>query len=71
VVSPADEVNVVLVALGLDDAGRVSVHIDERARAWADAARLRQILRNLVTNAVRYGGPDIGLEVGSSSDSSS
>ncbi len=27
--------------------------------AWADAQRVRQILRNLLTNAGRYGGPDI------------
>jgi signal transduction histidine kinase len=29
--------------------------------AWADPLRTRQILRNLVSNAVRYGGPVIGL----------
>lgn len=27
--------------------------------AWADALRVRQVIRNLVTNAVRYGGPEI------------
>ena len=60
----AEEVDVVLAALGVGDTGRVSVEVDNTARAWADAARLRQILRNLVTNAVRYGGSGISLEVG-------
>lgn len=37
---------------------------DTDAPAWADALRVRQIVRNLLTNAFRYGGPHIriGLE---------
>ncbi len=31
------------------------------AAAWADALRVRQIVRNLLTNALRYGGPHIRL----------
>ncbi len=35
------------------------------ARAMADSLRFRQILRNLVTNAHRYGGERVWIEVGS------
>ena len=31
------------------------------ASAWADALRVRQIVRNLLSNALRYGGPHIRL----------
>ncbi len=36
--------------------------------ASGDPARVRQILRNLFTNAVRYGGDHISVELGSQSD---
>ena len=44
--------------------------IDLTGAAWvyADAARLRQILRNLVTNAIRYGGDTIRVAITSGSD---
>jgi signal transduction histidine kinase len=29
--------------------------------AWADSLRVRQIIRNLVSNAIRYGGPGISI----------
>lgn len=32
--------------------------------ALADPQRVRQILRNLITNAVRYGGPNVVIEIG-------
>ena len=34
----------------------------------ADPARVRQILRNLITNALRYGGDDIEVDVGTDRD---
>jgi signal transduction histidine kinase len=41
----------------------------EAAIAVGDAARVRQILRNLITNAARYGGPHVILRVGRDQDS--
>jgi PAS domain S-box-containing protein len=52
------EVEFVLAAVGPKDRERISVEMDH----WvgrADRTRVRQILRNLVTNALRYGGPSI------------
>jgi PAS domain S-box-containing protein len=36
----------------------------EPAVAWADPHRTRQILRNLVANALRHGGPEIAIRCG-------
>jgi signal transduction histidine kinase len=38
------------------------------ATAMADAPRLRQVVRNLITNAIRYGGDRIVVRVASSDD---
>ncbi len=38
----------------------VSIEVDG-ARVWADPERTRQILRNLIGNAVRYGGPSVQI----------
>ncbi|MDH3730952.1 MAG: ATP-binding protein [Acidimicrobiia bacterium] len=38
--------------------------VGSETAAIADAARVRQILRNLLTNAGRYGGPNIEVRVG-------
>lgn len=43
-----------------DLVARVEVDI-EACRATGDPARVRQIIRNLLTNAFRYGGPDVSI----------
>jgi signal transduction histidine kinase len=40
------------------------VEVPEGIHAWADPLRFRQIVRNLLTNARRYGGPDVTLKGG-------
>jgi signal transduction histidine kinase len=37
--------------------------VSDRVLGYADPSRIRQIIRNLVTNAVRYGGPDRRIRV--------
>lgn len=37
---------------------------DEEVVAWADPHRVRQVVRNLLTNATRYGGPDVRVRFG-------
>ncbi|MGH8871408.1 MAG: sensor histidine kinase, partial [Acidimicrobiia bacterium] len=41
----------------------------DNPRALADPARVRQILRNLITNALRYGGDDVDVELGADTQS--
>ena len=48
------ELNDVLKSL---DLGSVPVDLDSDVRCFADSVRVRQIMRNLVVNAERYGGP--------------
>ncbi len=38
-------------------------HTSRREKVWADPLRLRQIVRNLLTNATRYGGAEVWIEV--------
>jgi signal transduction histidine kinase len=40
----------------------VEVHIPAGVRVRADSARLQQVIVNLVTNAYRYGGPEITVD---------
>lgn len=60
-VAVANEVESVL--RGVAGGDRVIVR-GEPATAWADALRLRQVVRNLVSNAHRYGGDEVRVELG-------
>ena len=42
---------------------KATVEADSEAVAWCDPLRFRQILRNLLTNADRYGGPQVTVRV--------
>jgi PAS domain S-box-containing protein len=57
------EVAEVVASLSTDRERHVEVGGTD-AVAWADASRVRQILRNLLTNAFRYGGRRVAVEVG-------
>ncbi len=54
-----DQVEMVLAAWPPDKSDKVSVGGEENPKAYADPIRLRQIVRNLLTNAHRYGGDRI------------
>ncbi len=53
----------------IDDVARSDIELREvlirgsRQYAVGDAARIRQILRNLLANAAKYGGPNVRVEV--------
>ena len=53
-----DELAPVLVGLTDLNASRVAV-TGETTLVWADPGRLRQVMRNLISNGLRYGGPRI------------
>jgi signal transduction histidine kinase len=42
--------------------------LTDQEKAWADPLRLRQIVRNLLTNATRYGGNKIWIEISERDD---
>lgn len=77
VIARADIGTVALLPETIDcdyEVGRIlnglNAEINERIRiegepttAWADPIRFRQVVRNLLTNAVRYGGDDVRLYV--------
>ncbi len=58
-----EQVTAVLTALSMEGNTNISFSAPDGVLALADATRLRQIIRNLLTNAVRYGGRGIDLEV--------
>jgi signal transduction histidine kinase len=60
------QANQVVESLREEDAAHVTV-TGEARRAAGDPGRTRQILRNLVSNALRYGGEEVIVEVVASS----
>ncbi len=57
-ISVSDEVESAIRMLPQELAERVDLDVGP-VDAWADPGRFRQIIRNLVTNALRYGGPNV------------
>lgn len=55
-----EEIQAALKTIPNDLTERLEMRVDSVA-AWADPGRLRQIIRNLVTNAFRYGGANVGV----------
>jgi signal transduction histidine kinase len=51
----------VLAGLGSTNGKEIDV-VGGRGKVWADPSRTRQIIRNLLTNAVRYGGDRVVVE---------
>jgi len=62
VVSAAREVEAVVSSLNLDPDQQLAVRVPPEVEVVADAGRLRQIMRNLLSNAIRYGGPQVTIE---------
>lgn len=56
------------VIRALPEATTRGLEVSGAARAQGDPRRVRQIVRNLVTNAFRYGGPEIAIRVGGGPD---
>lgn len=64
----AGEVNITLAGLPPEYASTVSVEVRQPVEILADGRRVRQVLRNLVVNAHKYGGPDCVIRVDRSGD---
>jgi signal transduction histidine kinase len=61
VVDVAEVVGRVVRSFGREQ-GR-PIEMSGRSYAWADPMRVRQIVRNLITNALRYGGSSVRVEL--------
>lgn len=62
-----EAVTQVLHGLPAEVSERVTLHL-QPVLAWADPLRTRQVIRNLVTNACRHGGPQVEVRVVSRSE---
>jgi PAS domain S-box-containing protein len=61
-----DELDQIVASTAPGMAPRIEVL--HEATAWADPLRFRQIMRNLLSNARRYGGPDVRIGVTGTED---
>lgn len=71
VVVAHEETDVVSVARGVVRSSGLDIHFETdspEVLVCGDAGRIRQVLRNLVSNAGRYGGPDLWVTVRRSDD---
>jgi signal transduction histidine kinase len=55
-------------AIGAMIRAGTEVHVSGELFAWADPVRVRQIVRNLVSNAIKHGGPSVGVYIEESND---
>ncbi|MGH8953345.1 MAG: sensor histidine kinase, partial [Acidimicrobiia bacterium] len=55
------QAEVAVASLGTEPPNTIDV-VGGPGKAWADPTRTRQIIRNLLTNAVRYGGAMVTIE---------
>ncbi len=62
------EVKSTLAGLPPEYATDVIIEIDGTISAWADGRRVRQIIRNLVLNARKYGGPECVVRIRGEAD---
>jgi PAS domain S-box-containing protein len=62
VLDVAEEISVVLASTSMTHRPEL-VLAPTRALAWSDPLRLRQIVRNLLSNAIRYGGNRVSIEI--------
>jgi PAS domain S-box-containing protein len=66
----AEAVEAAIRSMGVGGAPTPIVRLPAGATAFADPARVRQILRNLISNASRHGAPPIHVEAGANGDGS-
>jgi signal transduction histidine kinase len=64
------EVEAAIAGMPREFANRVVINRAGPVGAWADHRRVRQIVRNLVVNASKYGGPRCSIRCGTHRDSS-
>ena len=62
-VNVADEVRQVCASMPIEGAEQQTIMDLTDGFAWADSLRVRQVTRNLLSNALHYGGPTIRLSV--------
>ncbi len=62
------EVNRALASLSVPAGTSLSVAVPDTARVIGDPSRIRQILRNVISNAFRHGGAEVAIRVSETDD---